>query len=142
MGAWCRETGDFISEKWDTKVHRRARVASRSDRMSIPFLESYSLLASVLTLTPGGHRVIVYTDCSPAAHICNTRWSKTSKALNSFIAHFDYECTNRDIFVQAELIPRGQNYGAHHLSQGQILKAQARVRLGRRRRAEQLRMLF
>jgi alkylated DNA repair dioxygenase AlkB len=140
IGAWCRETGDFISEVWDKKIYDSAKTKSGS--ISAPFLECYGILASTLTLTPNGHRVLVYTDCSPAAQICSSRWCKTSTVLNKFIGYFDLECTHRDIFFQVEHLVREENYGAHYLSQGLIQKAQVITPIKQRKLLEKMKMLY
>lgn len=141
IGAWCRESGEFISQPWKKKFYDQARVKETGE-ISVPFLESYAIMAAVLTLTPNAHRVQVYTDCSPAAQICSSRWCKTNSLLNRYIAYFDFECTNRDIFFQVTHLEREDNFGAHHLSQGQLFKARDLVPLTVKRGLINLETLF
>src|ERR1700722_8998512 len=98
-------------------------------------------MAATLTLARDSCRVLVYTDCSPAAQICSSRWCKTSTTLNSYIAYFDLECTKRDIFFQVTHLEREENFGAHHLSPGPLYKARTLAPLKERKKLHELKML-
>jgi hypothetical protein len=141
IGAWCRELGSFISEPWDQKTLQLAK-SKKSGELSVPFLESYSIMAAVLSLSPDHSHVLVHTDCAPAANICSGRWSKTSDTLNNFIGFFDFECTKRDIVFQVVHVPREENFGAHYLSQGMIEKAGTFVTLNKQVEITALKGLF
>jgi len=73
-----------------------------------------------MTLGRDDTNIQVYTDATTATQICNGRWSKTNDYLNDYMAYFDFECSRKGILVQVEALPRTENPGAHHLSQGAI----------------------
>jgi len=117
MGSWCAETGEYVSEPWPKDILLESETYV-TKRLSVPFLESYSILTAILTLGKDNNNVQVYTDSKTAVDICSNRWCKTNDTLNKYIAFFDVECAQRGILMQVKWKRRGENYGAHHLSQG------------------------
>jgi len=118
VGAWCPETAEFISEPWNPIVCRESE-SKKLKKLSAPFLETYAMLAAILTLGGDCREILIYTDCNPAASIYGNRWCKTNNKLNSYIAYSDFVCTGRYLNVQVKAIPRERNFGAHYLSHGQ-----------------------
>lgn len=127
LGAYCRETGDYVSEVWHPQILQQS-LSKESKNVSVPFLESMA----VLTLGRPNTNIQVYTDSKPATQICNNRWSKTNDFLNNYIAYFDFQCSMNGVLLQVQSLPRDENPGAHHLSQGAINKAQRYVNLRHR----------
>src|SRR4051794_12116695 len=63
--------------------------------ISVPFLETVTILTAVLTLGRDNMNIHVQTDNTSAAQICSSRWCKTNDMLNKYIAYFDFQCSIR-----------------------------------------------
>lgn len=119
MGAWCQETGEYFSQPWDQEIMMVAQMENKSS-ISVPFLETYVILTAVLTLGRDQKKILVYTDSVTASNIVNKRYCKKNQKLNSYIARFDLECTNRNIVLQVRQVPREENKVAHLLACGKV----------------------
>jgi hypothetical protein len=139
LGAWCQTSGEYISEPWTQSVFDESEVSTGSGANSVPFLETYGVLSAVLTLARSHQQVQVYCDNTTAAQICKKRFCKTSDTLNSYIAFYDIECTNRGLFVQVQQIPRTENRVSHTLGYGRHPEG---VRLGVHRGGNLLQKIF
>ena len=128
IGAWCQETGEYISEPWPRRIFEESKTDS--GRISAPFLETYAVLTAILTL--GGMEcdidltikdnrdLAIIVDCEPAAKIFNKRWCKTNNVLNNYIAYTDLMSTKRYVHSHVQAVPRESNWGAHYLSHGEV----------------------
>ena len=142
LGAWCRETGEYISVPWPTSVYEESKSA-KSGKPSAPFLETYAVLTAILTLGGLDYDIdvalrdpeadlAVVVDCEPAQKILNKRWCKTNDVLNNYIAYTDLLSTKRYVYSHVQAISRKDNYGAHHLSHGDIEAASKYATLHRK----------
>src|SRR6185312_501461 len=109
IGSFCRETKEYLSEPWECSIYRQA-VSERTGERSVPFLETYGVLISVLALGRPGTKIRVYSDCAPAVIAITKRWCKTNQLTNLYIGSFDMICTNNCMYVQVEKISRDDNY--------------------------------
>jgi hypothetical protein len=140
MGAYCAESGAYFSESWHPDMVAQSRT--KLGNISVPFLETVTILVAVLTLGRDNMNIHVQTDSKPAAQICSTRWCKTNDMLNKYIAYFDFQCSIRGILFQVEQKDRKFNPGAHHLAAGNVLEAARYATLKTPYVAARLRPLF
>ena len=117
VGAFCYETGQYVSQPWDKVTYLQSTVESGD--ISVPFLETYGVIASALTLGKPNTRIEIFCDCEPAVIALARRWCKANYNINEYIGTFDLFCTERSMYVQVTRVDRAIN-PAHHLSYGNI----------------------
>ena len=83
------------------EIFRIAR-AENSEEMSFPFLETYAIMAAILTFARECQKICIFSDSETAVNIFNKRWSKKNKEINKFIASFDIACTQRNLIVSGQ----------------------------------------
>ena len=119
MGAHCIETGGYFSEAWNPEIVDQSRTI-KTRHISVPFLETFTVLTAVLTFGRDNMNIHVQTDNTSAAQICSSRWCNTNDILNKYIAFYEFQCAKRGILVQVEQKDRKFNPGAHHLAAGDV----------------------
>ena len=132
IGAWCQETGEYISVPWLPHVYEESKTPA--GRISAPFLETFAVLTAILTLGGSDSDIdlAIIVDCEPAAKIFNKRWCKTNNILNNYIAYTDLASTNRYICSHVHAVLRENNWGAHYLSHGEVETARRHAPLKKR----------
>ena len=141
MGAHCIETGGYFSEAWNPEIVDQSRTI-KTRHISVPFLETFTVLTAVLTFGRDNMNIHVQTDNTSAAQICSSRWCNTNDILNKYIAFYEFQCAKRGILVQVEQKDRIFNLGAHHLAAGNVGEAARYAQLTTPYLAARLHQLF